>query len=159
MSTPDRTITPEEEWRITCHEAGHAIVAVRCQVPLLFIKRGKGEHGIAEVGGGPLENPSGHWSENEISHWQLFHAGGAAAEMILFRDYRKDACTVDMAKHNELERMWRPGRVNGWESDIESAMKILDRESIEKVARKLEQKRQLKDKEVCSILGCEPYWD
>jgi hypothetical protein len=50
MSAPERTITPEEEWQIACHEAGHAIVAVRCQVPLLFIKRGKGEHGIAEVG-------------------------------------------------------------------------------------------------------------
>jgi hypothetical protein len=79
--------------------------------------------------------------------------------MVLFQDYRKHGCTVDVAKHNELERMWRPGRVNGWESDIESAMKILDRESIQKVARKLEQKRQLKDKDVCNILGCEPYWD
>jgi hypothetical protein len=55
--------------------------------------------------------------------------------------------------------MWRQGRVNGWESDIESAMGILDRESIEKVARELDLKGRLKDKEVCDILGCEPYWD
>jgi hypothetical protein len=37
-------------------------------------------------------------------------------------------------------------------------MKVLDRESIEKIARALGQQKELTEEEVYGILDCEPTW-
>jgi hypothetical protein len=76
----------------------------------------------------------------------------------LFEDYRAYACPVDKALHDKIEKRYHPARQDGWNRDIESAVKILDAESIEKVARKLDQRRRLTEEEVYEIFGCKPDW-
>ena len=78
-SLPEQ-FTPEEAWQITCHEAGHAVVGVRHQIVFLHVERGDGECGQVPVGVGPIENPTRTWTQDELSRWQQFYAGGAAAE-------------------------------------------------------------------------------
>jgi len=34
-------ITPEEEWKITCHEAGHAVMGVYHSIPMIDVIRGQ----------------------------------------------------------------------------------------------------------------------
>jgi hypothetical protein len=159
MQTPlSRELTPEEAWQITCHEAGHAVGAVRLQIPFSHIERGDGEHGEVAVGVGPIENPNRNRTQDEISRWQQFYAAGAAGEQVLFGCYREYASRRDRYLHEVLEKRWCPNRSGGWDQDIQFAMKVLDRESIEKVAQKLDQHKKLTDEQVCELLGCAPPW-
>ena len=153
-----RQISPEEAWQITCHEAGHAVVGVRLQVPFEYVERGEDEHGEVPIAVGPIENPSGNWTRDEISEWQRFYAGGAGAEQLLFGSYREYACSRDKYLHAVLEKQWQPNRRRGWEQDVQSAMKLLDRQSVEKVAKELELQRKLSDDQVYQLLGCTPWW-
>jgi hypothetical protein len=116
-STEPRQLTPEEEWQITCHEAGDAIVGARLQISFLHVERGDGEHGEVHIGVGPIEDPDGDWTEDEISRWQQFYAAGAAAEKLLFGDYREYASRRDRYLHEVLEKRWRPNRSGAWEKD------------------------------------------
>lgn|GEM_PF-6185344 len=108
-----RQLTPEEEWQITCHEAGHAVVGVRHQIPFWQVERGEREHGEVPIGVGPIVNPDRNWTEDEISRWQQFYAAGAAAEQLLFGTYREYAACRDRHFHDILERRWRANRSDG----------------------------------------------
>jgi len=154
-----RRLAPEEQWQITCHEAGHAVVGARRQIPFLRVERGDGEYGEVPVGVGPIENPDGSWTEDEISRWQQFFAAGAAAEQLLFGTYREYASRRDRSFHDVLERRWRANRCSGWDQDIQSAMELLDCESVEKVARELDRHGKLSDEQVYELLGCQLPWD
>jgi len=151
-----RQVTPEEAWQITCHEAGHAVVGVRHQINFLHVERGDGEHGEVPVGVGPIENPSRNWTQDEISRWQQFYTAGAAAEQLLFGAYREYGSSHDRCLHDVLEKRWRPNRCGGWDQDIQSAMKLLDRESIVNVAKELDRQKKLTDEQVYELLGCAP---
>jgi hypothetical protein len=150
-----RKLTPDMAWRITRHEAGHAVVAVALKIPFTYVERGDGEFGLTEVGeNNPIDDSNGNWTEEDISRWQQFYAAGAAAERLLYGRYRHYAASKDKAYHEKLEKRWRRvGRRNGWKRDIASAMQFLDSESIERVARPMHPKGRLSDVEVCKILS------
>ncbi len=154
-----RQITPEEAWQITCHEAGHAVTGVRLRFAFLRVERGDGEYGRVDVGVGPIEAPTGNWTEVEISRWQLFYAGGAAAERMLFGDHRQYACRHDHGLHDRLEKHRHQSRNDAWERDIQSAVVLLDRESVEKVAKELDRSGTLSGEQVYQLLGCATPWD
>lgn len=156
-ATP-RQLTSEEAWQTTCHEAGHALVAARLGIPFTHVERGEGEHGKVEVGVGPIEDPEHNWTLHQISCWQQFHAAGAAAEKFLFGSYREYGVRQDRRQHAKLESRWRPGRSNGWEGDVQSAMNLLDREAIEKIAKELDRRGILSAEEVYVLLDCLPPW-
>jgi hypothetical protein len=124
----------------------------------LHVERGEGEDGEVPVGVGPIEDPRHNWTQDEISRWQQFYAAGAATEKFLFGDYREYGSRRDQALHERLEEQRRPNRSAGWEADIQSAIKLLDRESVEKVAKELDLHRKLSDEEVYKLLGCTPPW-
>ncbi len=154
-----KQVTAEEAWQITCHEAGHAVMGVRHQIAFLHVERGDGEHGEVPVGVGPLEDdPSRNRTQDEISRWQQFYAAGAAAEMLLFGGYRDYGSRSDRYLHDLLEKRRSPNRNGGWEQDIQSAMKVLDRESVEKIAKELDRHKNLSVEQVYELLGCAPPW-
>lgn len=155
METPlSRQFTSEEAWKITCHESGHAVVAVRLHVPFEYVERGDGEYGKVEIGVGPIENPTRNRPLDEISRWQQFYTAGAATEQLLFGSFREHASCRDRYLHDVLEKRWRPNRYGGWDQDIQFAMKLLDRESVEKVAKELDRSKRLSEEEVYKLLGC-----
>jgi hypothetical protein len=157
-------ITLEEDWKITCHEAGHAVVGIHCKIPVDYVIRGQGEEGRVDTGVGPIENPDKPRSQDDIAHWQLFYAAGAAAEVLLFDGYREEAASRDRLNHSKLEKRRHNERHNGWVQDIQEAVKILDCESVLKITQALHQARELngvaklRGIEVCEILGREPPW-
>jgi hypothetical protein len=153
-----REITREEAWQITCHEAGHAIVGVRLQIPFLHVERGDGEQGEVEVGACPYECPDGDWTQDEISRWQTFYAGGAAAEKLMFDSHREYGSRRDEFLHSELEKRRLPVRSDGWDRDIQSAMALIDRESVQKVASELDRRKKLTEEQAYELLGCAPPW-
>lgn len=153
-----RVITPEEHWQITCHEAGHAIVAVRLQISFLYVERGGGEQGEVCVGGGPIEIPENDWTQDEISQWQQFYAAGAAGELLLFGKYREYGSRHDRVLHTKLEERRSSDRNCGWALDVQCAVKVLDRESVEVVAKELDKRKKLTEEQVCRLLGTRPSW-
>jgi hypothetical protein len=153
-----RQITAEEMWQITCHEAGHAVIAVRLQVPFERAVRGGGEKGEVEVGITPAEHPDRVWSRETISQWQLFYTGGAAAEILLFGKYREYAAERDRYLHGRLEELLIKRRAGGWQQDIESALRILDHDSIHRVAMDLNRCGELTEEQVYALFDRKPPW-
>jgi hypothetical protein len=151
-----RLLTTKEAWQITCHEAGHAVAAVRLKVRFFYVERGTSEQGKVEFGVAPIENPNRKRSEEEISRWQQFYAAGAAAERLLFGHYREYASSSDQRNHAKFEKQYRIGRLNGWDQDIQSVMNVLDCGAIEIVAKELDQQRKLTEEQVYELLGCVP---
>jgi hypothetical protein len=152
MYSGNRQVTQEEAWQITCHEAGHAVVAVRLNIPILHVERGDAEHGEVPPGVGPIDSPNHNWTVDKVSQWQLFYAAGAAAEKLLFGNYREYAARGDRSRHAQLEKRWCPNRSKGWDQDIQAAIEILDRGSIEKVAKELDQRGKLSEEDVYQLL-------
>jgi len=158
MPTSDPKRTPELAWRIACHEAGHAFVAVHFQLPFLYVEVINGESGNMEVGVGPIEAPKSHWTQDKIAAWQLSYAAGAAAERLLFLDCREHGASRDRHLHGVLENRLHQKRTAGWELDIQSVMNILDRKSVEKVARELDIQKKLTDRQVYTLLDTPYPW-
>jgi hypothetical protein len=144
--------------RVLYHEAGHAVVGVRLQIPFGPVEVRDGENGEVSVGVGPLESPDRRHSEEEISRWQLFYAAGEAAEQLLFGDHRDYGTTVDRALHERLEKLRSVQRHRAWDLDIQSVVKVLDSEAVQKIAESLGQHRKLSDEQVHNLLGCKPTW-
>jgi hypothetical protein len=154
-----RNITPEEHWQITCHEAGHAIVAVRRGITFQHVIRGDGEHGEVELAVNPIDDPEGDFDAVRLSHYQEFYAGGAAAERLMFGTDRAYALRCDEDCHEKLERRLGRCRNQGFEEDIQSALKILDHCSVEKVAKELADKGKLNMEQVAALTGCRLPWE
>ena len=112
-STHSRYLTPEEQWQITCHEAGHAIVAVRHRILFDYVERGEGEHGLVKLTIDPL-GPNNGLDESQLLQYQEFYAGGAAAERLLFNTDRDYALRVDKCCHNKLEQQMNRHRNLGF---------------------------------------------
>ena len=158
--TCPRQITPEEAWQITCHEAGHSIVAARLGLPFQRVVRGDGEHGEVEVCWSPVDDgPTRDRDQDVLSRWQQFYAAGAATEILLFDSYRAFASRHDQACHDLIEKRRCPIRADAWEQDIRLAKQILDRDSVDTVARELARRGELSDKEVCELLKCPLSWE
>jgi hypothetical protein len=160
METP-APIRPDDAWKIACHEAGHAVVAVRLGVPFNYAENGGGTNDIVDVGVAPLE-ASRPRPEVELSNWQKFYAGGAAAELLLFGKLREEheflAYSRDRHLHGEYERLRGINRTDGWDQDVKSAMSILDGESILKVATELNMRKKISEEEVYAIFDLKPSW-
>jgi hypothetical protein len=154
MAPEPRQITREEAWQITCHEAGHVVLAARHRIPFSHAERGDGDTGEVSVNVGPGEKPN----QDEIRRWQQFYAGGAAAEKLLFGSYFENGSRNDRALHEELEGKRCPRRTGGWDQDVLDAANDLDRESVERIAKELGQRGRLGDEEVYELLGCPPPW-
>ena len=148
-----RQLTPEEAWQISCHEAGHAIAGVRLNLPFMNVIRGEGEHAETPIGNNPINCPNAPWADEAISRWQLFYAAGPAAEELEFGQYRDYAAREDRKLHGWLEKKRKINRIDGWSQDIQAAIKILDRKSIEKVAKELEAHGTLNEEKVYALLG------
>jgi hypothetical protein len=158
VETPkSRKLTKLEDWMITCHEAGHAVVGVRHEIAFENVVRGDGEYGEVPVGVGPIERGNG--TQDEISRWQQFYAAGAAAERLLFGEYREYGSARDRYLHGELEKLRHSNRDEGWDRDIQSALSVLDRDSVERVAKELDRVKNLSVEQVYELLGCVPPWD
>jgi ATP-dependent Zn protease len=152
-------VAPDESHRVLYHEAGHAVVAVRHQIPFLHVERMEGDNGKVEVGVvGPLESPDRAHSQEEIAGWQRFYAAGAAAERLFFGEYRDYGTKADRALHDRLEKLRSIQRDRAWDVDIQSAMKVLDRKSVQKIAEALGQDIKLGEEQVHDLLGCKPSW-
>ena len=146
-------------WKTSCHEAGHAIVAVLYELPFDYVERGMGEDdGEVVVGNGPFEEGSDA-PPVELAEWQQFYAAGAAAERIMFGSERAYGIVNDVKKHLRVERMLQQSRVDPFNADVGSAMKMLDRRDIEVVATKLVQTRKLNFDEVAKLIGYIPSWE
>jgi hypothetical protein len=155
---PGREITTEEDWQITCHEAGHATLAVRYCISFVEVKRGDGEFGELEASGCPLDHPGRSWPQDVISRWQHFYAAGAAAEQLMFGSFRPYAASRDLFLHGRLEELRPECRQNAWNQDIKAALKVLDRDSVEKVAKALACDRKLSDEQVYALFDRKPPW-
>ena len=153
MEREHRDITKQEHWRITCHEAGHAVFAVRCGIVFLYIERGAGEHALLELAINPVDEPDHNWSRSDILKWQEFYAAGAAAERLLFNDDRAYALRCDKCNHAKLETRLKRFRSRGFDEDLKSAMTHLDGDAIEKVATELEKRMRLEFEDVSTIIG------
>ena len=153
-----RPIAPDEAWKITCHEAGHAIFAVRHGIIFESVKRGTGEHGIVKLCANPIDNPEEQWSPRELQVWQEFYAAGAAAERLLFDTDRYYALRSDISNHAVLERRLNRERASGFEEDVQSATRQLDSCSIEVVARELQSKTDMTFEEVAAVIGGSVPW-
>jgi hypothetical protein len=154
----DKIITPKEDWQITCHEAGHAVICVRRSILFDYALRGEGDQGIVVLTQGWIKDPREVYSPGQIESLLLYYAGGPAAEEVLFNVHRGAAANHDRSMHAQLEKHRRSKRENGWQQDIQAAIKILDCESVLKVARALHRKKKLINVEVYRILGCDPPW-
>jgi hypothetical protein len=145
----DTLIGHHDDWRICCHEAGHAIVAVKLAIMLERIARGEGTKGVVE----PFHDPDCNEPHDRAS-FQLFYAGGAASERLVFGteartfDYIADPLEDDKKKHRGLECRGRP---NAFEADVDEAMLLLGgdkaKKTIEEVANLLGQRRDEDGKE------------
>jgi hypothetical protein len=152
------SIAPDESQRVLYHEAGHALEAVRNRIPFCHVEIMTGENGEVSVGVGPLETPNRAHSQDEIARWQMFYAAGAAAERLFFGDYQDHGTKVDRAHHDRLEKLRSVQRNGAWDLDIQSAMKVLDCESVHKIAEALGQHGKLSEVQVHDLLGCKPCW-
>jgi hypothetical protein len=159
-SAEPRFLTNAEAWQITLHEAGHAVAAVRLDFNVEFVERGDGEHGETRAIGCPLDHPDRQGPLEAIRQWQQFYAAGAASELLIIGSYREYASARHMFLHGKLENRRTHVRANGgWSEDIEAVIKILDRESILKVARKLHPKGWLDDEQLYGLFQLVPPWD
>jgi hypothetical protein len=152
---------PDEDWKINCHEAGHAIVAVRHEITFDCVKRADGEKDEVFVAPNPVDDNECEWcewSDAELMRVQEYYAAGAAAERIMFQEERQHASREDRCNHDKLERQLNRQREFGFEEDVQGAMRLLDRCSIEKVAARLQEKRTLDFDEVARTIGYTPSW-
>jgi len=166
-------ITTREAWEMTCHEAGHAAVAVHFGISFTHVERDGLYYGLVDAVARPLEfAPNGEWrggTPDEVSQLHLYFAGGEAAEQLLFGKLRgKNAdgtgpYGIDKGRHGECEELLCNNRCDGWEKDIQSAMKVLagDLESVLKIATELgrritkgsDRRERLTDDEVLQSSG------
>lgn len=152
-----------DDWRICCHEAGHAVVAIKLQIPLEQITRGEGTNGEVE----PIHDPSDNCDQKTRARYQLFYAAGAAAERIVFGTERRtfdelvDPLEGDRKQHERLESQERQ---NAFGIDVEEAIACFGGEDgkkfIERVAALLKERRdkdgrkgQITQEEVAEIIG------
>ncbi len=145
----------EIEWPSLCHEAGHAIVATILDIPFNHVEISKGGCGAVDITCGPLDEPDS-CTEKEILQWQQFYAAGAAGETLLCGSYRAYASRQDREMHSQFQAQFLQGRPANWESDIESAIHLLNRDDVEMLANALEDRRQLTDVQVYKLLGRDP---
>jgi hypothetical protein len=159
MPSEPRQPTPEECWQISCHEAGHAIVAVRLGIIFEYVERGEGEHGVVELIANPIDNPEIDWDKSTLQQFQVFYAGGGAAERLFSDSGREYALKGDRCCHEKLEQQLKQHRSEGFEEDITFAIEILDRCAVEKVAKELDKGGRLAFDDVAAIIGCKVPWE
>jgi hypothetical protein len=160
LKTPSPTppLNCDDDRKITCHEAGHAIVAVLHEITFDYVERGNSEEGQVEVGSNPINDMDDGWSNDALRQWQHFYAAGAAAERILFQNERQHALKQDKHLHEKLEQRLNQHRAHGFEEDIQAAMKLLDACLIDKVAKELATKRHVTYDEVAKLIEYRPSW-
>jgi hypothetical protein len=154
-----RKFRMSDEWTIACHEAGHAIIAIRHRIAFTSAEIGPNEHGMVEPSMNPIDDDELEWTKEDVKRYQEFYAAGAAAERLMFRKEREHAQTSDKSCHEQLERLGEQIRSSGFEEDVEAAIGLLDRTLIEAVARKLRDHGKLTVEDVCAEMKCSPWWE
>jgi hypothetical protein len=152
-ATAKETAMSDDDRRITCNEAGHAIVAVYKKIPFTRVWRGREEDGGVCLGVNPVDNWKLAWMEPRIREYQEFYAAGAAAERIMFKKDREGVVAIDKGNHGKLDRRLNRTRKDGFEEDIQAAMRLLDRRLIERVVKQLDAKAEMTFEEVAEIIG------
>ncbi len=158
MKTANKTLPPdipEIERRSLYHEAGHAIVATNFDIPFNYVEISKDGRGVVDIACGPLDEPDS-CTEKEALQWQQFYAAGAAAETLLWGNHRDYASRVDQNIHARFQAQFLQGHPANWESDIESAMHLLNRDDVELLANALADQRRLTEDQVYKLLGRNP---
>ncbi|WP_199169866.1 hypothetical protein [Rhodopirellula bahusiensis] len=159
----DTLLGCHDDWRICCHEAGHAVVAVKLRIPVNKITRGEGTFGEVQ----PIHDASDNCDQKSLVRYQLFYAAGAAAERIVFGTEKRtfdelvDPLEGDRQQHEQLESH---ERLNAFGIDIEETIACFGGEDgkkiIERVAALLKERRdkdgrkgQITQEEVAEIIG------
>jgi hypothetical protein len=148
-----------ESWKISCHEAGHAVVAVKLDVILDYVERGDPRDDRAQPVLDLLNALPHEQTPDRISRYQRFYAGGAAAEVVLFGAYRLPACAEDRRLHRKLEELRDEHRSDAWDLDVQEAVGLLDKNSVEVVAKALHPRGKLIHERVCELIGWILPWD
>ena len=157
MNEPEITSTSiKYQRRVAYHEAGHAVAAVRLNIPFMHVVVNGDTSSEVEVSVTPLDNEDGLQSSEEMRRWQQFYAAGAASEQLLFGYYLPPASSRDRREHDEYEKRSHAPRVDGWYQDIAATVAVLDRESVKLVARELKERGRLEEDQVYEILHCDP---
>jgi hypothetical protein len=149
---------PDEAQRVLYHEAGHAVFAVRRRLLFEFAEVRENDWGEVRCVGGPLDIKDRTFSQEEMACWRQFYAAGAAAERLFYGEYREHGAQRDVTLHETLGLMSIPPRTDDWEESIQAATKVIDRESVAKVAVALNERKKLTDEQVHDFLGCKPPW-
>jgi hypothetical protein len=149
---------PDEQQRLSYHEAGHAVFAVRRKLLFEFAEIKDNGWGEVRCVGGPFDIKDHDFSNDEIACWRQFYAAGAAAERLFYGEHREYGAQRDVTLHATLGLMLRLPRTDDWEESVQAAMKVIDREAVEKVAVALGNHRKLNDEQVHDLLGCKPPW-
>jgi len=77
-------LAAEEDWKIACHEAGHAVAAVRQMICFDTAKVGPNEFGEVSPTWNPIDDEDRDWTDSQRVQYQLVYAAGAAAERLIF---------------------------------------------------------------------------
>jgi hypothetical protein len=165
----DTLLGIHDDWRICCHEAGHAIAATKLKIPLDKITRGEGTAGEVQ----PTHDADDFYEKQIWADYQIFYAAGAAAERIVFGSEKRmfdeivDPFRDDKEIHSKLELQ---GRENLFETDIVRAISCLGnlngKKAIEGVAALLKQRRdqdgkvgEITQEEAAEIFGDRQWWN
>lgn len=151
----------DEDWKIACHEAGHAVFAITQRMREMWVewaKVGENEYGEIQLVATPHDSPDDDWTANQLVRYQLYYAAGAAAEQHLFQQHRLHAIVCDFKLHKELESLLKRNRPTGFDDDIEAAMQSLDPDSVRTVAQNLFESKLLTGEQVAGLIGVTPPW-
>ena len=110
--------------------------------------------GEVVMGVTPLDDEGDWESSDDMRRWQQFYAAGAASEVLLFGEYSPHSSSSDRQNHDAYEMRSHAIRSDGWDQDISATLAVLDRESVELVARELAERTRLEEEQVYEILHC-----
>jgi hypothetical protein len=154
------TSRTDDDWKIACHEAGHALTAQAQHISIEMAEVGPNEHGVV-VPSYDTDDEGHNFGPAGLKDFQLFYAGGAAAERVLFGSEREYASKGDRVKHAELEKQLGQNRDDGFNDDVETVTKLLAAQSseIQYIATALLSGEKLNDESISKLLGRKPPWE
>lgn len=140
-----------QDWRVSCHEAGHAIVLVGLGLAIRLVRTGA--DAVTEWVDDPFDPAR---TQQEILACLTAHAAGAAAEEIVFGKVIAPGLRRDCASYRQLR--WHLPEAGGqdwlqqWKVDVARARAILEVQPLRAIARELHARGELTHLEVAAMM-------